>query len=492
MPAKVLLKAERAAVSRPMIGRVPGDFDRRAAGASRGLVDSPRQHVCKIVTLTFRVTLVVAASIASGASAAELPAIVHKPVVDVLSATFEAQRRSRPSQRDTAVTVAQQGLWYALRMPADATGYVRVNEVRLAYAGVEDGAANVRVLMGGKAGQSRVTETAGVRGIEESDLKAAAFDRTELDGMVAQRVDGSCRIRIRRRTRLAGDQRGLRRRGQARQRAAARRPRKPRRRWPRPPRPSAACSAHWAGEVGSMLGSAAKAMPKSEDELAAEELALGPEITGRILGARPLWGDADAQRRVNVVGRWVAAQTSRPDLPWTFGVIDTPEVNAFAAPGGFILITRGLYELLSSDSELAAALGHEITHCVQRDHYKVIRKQEMTAAGKERALRDVKAGTDSVAGSYARRYVEEHGASIMMTALDREAEYAADAGAEIYLARAGMNPLALYSLLQKLAALGSESAMLAQLYKTHPPLDARIDRIYGRGYGALEQYTMRE
>ena len=57
----------------------------------------------------------------------------------------------------------------------------------------------------------------------------------------------------------------------------------------------------------------------------------------------------------------------------------------------------------------------------------------------------------------------------MMTSLDREAEYRADQGAEVYLARAGMNPLALYSLLQKLTALGSESASLAQLYKTHPP-----------------------
>ena len=56
-------------------------------------------------------------------------------------------------------------------------GYLRVNDVRLAYAGVEDGAANMRVLMGGKAGKGRVTETAGVRGIDESDLKAAAFNQ---------------------------------------------------------------------------------------------------------------------------------------------------------------------------------------------------------------------------------------------------------------------------------------------------------------------------
>ena len=61
-----------------------------------------------------------------------------------------------------------------------------------------------------------------------------------------------------------------------------------------------------------------------------------------------------------------------------------------------------------------------------------------------------------------------------------------------YLARAGMNPIALYAVLQKMIALGSKSASLAQLYKTHPPLDARMDRIDRRGYGALEPYTTRE
>ena len=94
-------------------------------------------------------------------------------------------------------------------------------------------------------------------------------------------------------------------------------------------------------------------------------------------------------------------------------MIDTPEVNAFAAPGGYILVTRGLYELLSSDSELAAVLGHEISHCVQRDHYKVIRKQELASVGKDEAVKNVTVGNDSVAGSYARRYAEQHGAAIM-------------------------------------------------------------------------------
>ena len=102
------------------------------------------------------------------------------------------------------------------------------------------------------------------------------------------------------------------------------------------------------------------------------------------------------------------------------------------------------------------------------------------------------AGKDSLAGSYARSYAEQHGAAIMLTSLDRKAEFRADEGAEYYLARSGMNPLALYSVLQKLTALGTDSAALAQLYKTHPSFDARIDHIDERGFGVLEPYTMRE
>ncbi len=440
------------------------------------------------------IALIASALVVTGATAAEMPAVVHKPSVDVLAQPVLDAPRLATLHRDARVSIsAQQGLWYQLQMPAGKPGYVRVNDVRLAYAGAESGDANVRVLLTGKAGLGRVTETAGVRGIDESDLKSAAFDATQLEAMTSQRADGSAAASY------AG--------GQGWHATAVPWADEAEARVADPAEQPAAAKAEAVKAVGgllgslggglgsglgSMLGGATKLIPKSERELADEELALGPEIAGRILGARPLWDDAGAQRRVNVVGRWVAAQTSRPDLPWTFGVIDTPEVNAFAAPGGFILLTRGLYQLLSSDSELAAALGHEISHCVQRDHYDVIRKQELASAGKDLAMSKVNVGNGSPAASYARSYAEKHGATIMLTALDREAEYRADEGAEYYLARAGMNPLALYSLLQKLTALGSDSALLAELYKTHPPLDARIDRIDQRGFGALQQYTMRD
>jgi beta-barrel assembly-enhancing protease len=443
---------------------------------------------------TMPFALIIAALIAPTLATAELAAIVHRPSVDVYAQPVFDAPKVATLQRDARVSIsAQQGLWYELLMPAGKPGYVRVNDVRLAYAGTEGGEADVRVLMSGKAGVGRVTETAGVRGIDESDLKSAAFDAAQLEAMTAQRVDGPAAAGYAEKqdwdaTDVAwADEAEARRADPAEQPAAAK---------AETVKAVGGLLGSLGGGLGSglgsMLGGASKLIPKSEGELADEELALGPEITGRILGARPLWDDAAAQRRVNLVGRWVASQTSRPELPWTFGVIDTPEVNAFAAPGGFILLTRGLYQLLSSDSELAAALGHEISHCVQRDHYDVIHKQEMASSGKELAMSKVELGNSSPAAAYARSYVEKHGATIMMTALDREAEYRADEGAEYYLARAGMNPLALYSLLQKLTALGSDSAMLAQLYKTHPPLDARIDRIDQRGFGALEQYTMRE
>ena len=185
----------------------------------------------------------------------------------------------------------------------------------------------------------------------------------------------------------------------------------------------------------------------------------------------------------------MASRTSRPDLPWAFGIIDADEINAFAAPGGYVLITRGLYELLADDAELAGVLGHELNHVVQRDHYEVVRKQELQGAGTSIALSRVNGG--GVAGSLAKDYVAKHGAAVMMTALDRGAEFRADEAAGIYLARAGANPLSFYAVLQKMAAMGTESPRLSYLFRTHPPLDARMDRIDQRGYAGLEAYTTR-
>ena len=87
------------------------------------------------------------------------------------------------------------------------------------------------------------------------------------------------------------------------------------------------------------------------------------------------------------------------------------------------------------------------------------------------------------------------GHEVVLEKTDRralEAEFRSDKAAEIYLARSGMNPMALYSVLQKMTALGNQSAGLAQLYKTHPALDARLDRIDKRNYDGLKAYLSRD
>ena len=156
----------------------------------------------------------------------------------------------------------------------------------------------------------------------------------------------------------------------------------------------------------------------------------------------------------------MASHTTRPELPWTFGVIDSPEINAFAAPGGYVLVTRGMYELLTSDAEVAAVLGHEISHVVQRDHYHVIHKQGVTQTGTELLADQVDVG-GGIAGAFAKNYATRFGAKVMVTSLDREAEFRSDQASEVYLARSGFNPLSLYAVLQKMTAFGTQSASLA-------------------------------
>src|SRR3546814_16652000 len=81
------------------------------------------------------------------------------------------------------------------------------------------------------------------------------------------------------------------------------------------------------GSGDAVLDVADSAIGKSEEEILAEELALGPELAGRVLGAAPLWPDAQAQRRVNLSGRWMASPTPPPAPPWPLAVTDPPQIR---------------------------------------------------------------------------------------------------------------------------------------------------------------------
>jgi hypothetical protein len=416
---------------------------------------------------------------ASAQAAATGQAQIHQPSVDVHGTPDPKGPVVATLKQGATVDVAgQQGLWYRVSVPSGASGYVRVNELRMAYA-KSASSSDVAGVFGNRSGKGRVSETAGVRGLDESDLRAAGFDAAQLAKMEsyresAQQAAGEMRnANLRERTvaykpeeqAIAANKKGGATQEEKRGGISAAR--------------GLLSRFGVGGAVGdTALGAADASVRKNGEELTEEELQLGPQIAGRILGAAPLWKNEAAQHRVNRIGRWLASHTGRPELPWTFGVIDTPELNAFAAPGGYVLVTRGMYELVdaSDDQELAAVLAHELSHVVQRDHYEVIRKQQMQTYGKDVALSHVNVPGGEL-GNMAKDYLAKNGAAVMLTSLDRGAEYRSDEAAEVYLARSGFDPLALYAVLQKMTALGSKAPGLAQLFRTHPPLDDRLDRL---------------
>ncbi len=200
-----------------------------------------------------------------------------------------------------------------------------------------------------------------------------------------------------------------------------------------------------------------------------EEQAMGREIAGRMLGAAPLVNDTELQSYVNRVGRWVAVQSERPDLPWRFAVIDTASINAFAAPGGYVMLTRGLYEILDNEAQLAGVLAHEIAHIVRRHHVTVMQKSAALSAGAQLAQRDNRSAlVNNMIGT---------GAEVFARGLDKSAEYEADAMGVVLAARAGYNPFGLVDVLHKLAARGRADGSLALLFKTHPLPGERLEQL---------------
>jgi predicted Zn-dependent protease len=216
-------------------------------------------------------------------------------------------------------------------------------------------------------------------------------------------------------------------------------------------------------DVGKDLRTAATGLNEPE------EIAVGREVAGRTLGAAPLVPDPELQAYVNRVGRWIAMQSERPDLPWHFGVLDTASINAFAAPGGYVLVTRGLYESLSSESQLAGVLAHEIGHIVQRHHIKVMQQSAAVSAG-ARALQrsDRSALVNNLIGT---------GAEVMARGLDKSAEFEADRIAVVLAARAGYSPYGLAEVLHILAARSADDSSLALLFKTHPAPGERLTQL---------------
>ncbi len=218
-----------------------------------------------------------------------------------------------------------------------------------------------------------------------------------------------------------------------------------------------------------------------------EERQFGQEMSAVLLGARPLVKNMQVQRYVNQVGLWIAMQSAEPNLPWRFGVIDSNNVNAFAAPGGYVFITKGLFLRLNNESELAGVLGHEITHVVKHHHVKIVKKRGMVQIGAGLVQSQVDKSGGGAADKAVQQAMLNASKNLLSSGLDKEDEYDADREGVVLAARAGYSPYGLPTVLQMYAASAGDSG-LDLLFATHPaPTDRlnRLDKLMGDKLDAL-------
>ncbi len=203
-----------------------------------------------------------------------------------------------------------------------------------------------------------------------------------------------------------------------------------------------------------------------------EEIEIGRGVTETLLGAAPLADDPELQRYVNALGTWIAQQSERPDLPWSFAVNNSPVVNAVATPGGNVIVTTGMLRVLRSESELAGVLGHEVAHAVRKHHLDAIRKSAMAGL--------VGQAAQAAAGSRNQDLVRSlvgPTKELYTKGLDRSDEFEADRMGVVLAARAGYDPWGLPAALQQLGTIKADDDAVALLFQTHPAPSARLDKL---------------
>jgi len=179
----------------------------------------------------------------------------------------------------------------------------------------------------------------------------------------------------------------------------------------------------------------------------AKEIEMGKQLAAVLLGAKPLHPNLALQRYVNRLGRWIALQSARPDLPWTFGVLDDAGFNAFAAPGGYVFVTKGLVDALKRRVlQPAGILAHEIQHVVGKHHLKAMRKSAQ--AGLLTSL--IAARLSERTNGALHGQLLMLGKDMYSKGLDQSDELEADRVGVALAARAGFDPYGLVAVLQGL------------------------------------------
>lgn len=222
-----------------------------------------------------------------------------------------------------------------------------------------------------------------------------------------------------------------------------------------------------------------------------DEIALGHKTNQEVLQQYKIYDDPALQAYVQKIGNKVALKSHRSNLDYRFTVLDSQEVNAFALPGGYIYITRGLMSYLKSEAELAAVLGHEVGHVTARHSVRQHSANKLTNLGLTLGSLFVPGMTQT-----SSQLAQLFGAALLR-GYGREHELEADRLGAEYLARTGYNPNAMLDVIRVLKnqevferevakAEGREPRTYHGVFSTHPDNDTRLKEVVGTAHKLTE------
>ena len=212
----------------------------------------------------------------------------------------------------------------------------------------------------------------------------------------------------------------------------------------------------------------------------AQEIEIGRKAHPQILQQYGRYEDEALQQYVNTIGQRIAVKSHRPKLQYTFTVLDSDEVNAFALPGGYVYITRGIMAYLNSEAELTAVIGHEVGHVTAR--HAVRQQTGATAAGVGATLVGILTGSGDLAN------VANMAGQALISGYGRDMELEADQLGAEYLNRVGYEPEAMIDVVRLLKNQEMLEVQMARqekrqprvyhgVFSSHPDNDTRLKEV---------------
>ena len=205
----------------------------------------------------------------------------------------------------------------------------------------------------------------------------------------------------------------------------------------------------------------------------AQEVQLGREMDPQVRQEMGVYDNAELQRYVSGIGSRLARASERPELPWHFTVVDEPAVNAFALPGGYIYVTRGILAFLNDEEQLAGVLGHEIGHVTAR--HAAQQYTQATSAGLGLTLLSI-----FVPEARPLQGLAETALGVLFLKHGRDDEMQADRLGADYTAKTGWDPRGVAGMLRTLARLDQASGSnrgVPNFLATHPAPADRVEHV---------------